>query len=108
MRLPMVVAGELKDADWEQDVTCDRRVAKDRVVHSRNGHRARPEGIGCITMNARSPRAGLGAWAVVAIYESERPQWVACSRIKSPRRMTGCGATSPFARVSPKDRKPPN
>ena len=58
MRLPMVVAGELKDADWEQDITRDRRAAKDRVVHSRNGYRA--EGIGCIAMNARSPRAGLG------------------------------------------------
>src|SRR6266481_1977546 len=54
MRLPMV-AGQLKDADWEQDITCDRCVAKDRVVHSRNGYRARPEGIGCIAMNARRP-----------------------------------------------------
>src|SRR5690348_14297705 len=60
MRLPMVIAGELKDADWKQDITCNRRVAKDRVVHSRNGYRARPEGIGCIAMNARSPGAGLG------------------------------------------------
>jgi len=59
MRLPMVVGGELKDADWEQDITRDRRVAKDRVVY-RNGYRARPEGIGCIAMNARSPSAGLG------------------------------------------------
>jgi len=56
----MVIAGELKDADWEQDITRDRRVAKDRVVYSRNGYRARPEGIGCIAMNARSSRAGLG------------------------------------------------
>jgi hypothetical protein len=55
-----MVAGQLKDADWEQDITCDRCVAKDRVVHSRNGYRARPEGICCFAMNARSPRAGLG------------------------------------------------
>jgi hypothetical protein len=41
MRLP-TVAGQLKDADWEQDITCDRCVARDRVVHSRNGYRARP------------------------------------------------------------------
>jgi hypothetical protein len=39
MRLP-VVAGQLKDADWEQDITCDRCVAKDRAFHSRNGYRA--------------------------------------------------------------------
>jgi hypothetical protein len=54
MRLPMV-AGQLKDADWKQDITFDRCVAKDHVVHSRNGYRARPEGICCIAMNARSP-----------------------------------------------------
>jgi hypothetical protein len=39
MRIPMV-AGQLKDADWEQDITCDRWVAKDSVVHSQNRYRA--------------------------------------------------------------------
>ena len=58
MRLPMV-AGQLKDADWEQDITCDRCVAKDRVVDSRSGYRARADGICCVAMNARNPRAGL-------------------------------------------------
>jgi hypothetical protein len=39
MRLP-TVAGQLKDADWDQDITCDRCVARVCVVHSRNGYRA--------------------------------------------------------------------
>jgi hypothetical protein len=33
MRLPMV-ADQRKDADWEPDIICDRRVAKDRLVNS--------------------------------------------------------------------------